>query len=105
MRVTQELLAVHPRHVDVERDDIGAERDDPVARFERITGFADDLQIGRGLEEPAQDLAERARVVDDQDPHDASPCSVAATQPTSKWTTARASSGPVAGASSGGDSV
>ena len=44
--LAQERHAVHVRHLDVERDDIGIERLDALARFKRIGGGADDLDLG-----------------------------------------------------------
>ncbi len=42
----QEADAVHARHLDVERDDVGLEPQDHVAGDERIAGAADDLDVG-----------------------------------------------------------
>ena len=64
----EEVEAGHLRHLDIERDDIGIERLDRIARFERIRGFAHDFDVGRDRERMRDQLPHAARIIDDENP-------------------------------------
>jgi hypothetical protein len=63
----QEAQPIHARHLDVERDDVGAQAQDLLAGDVRIDGGADDLDVGVLAELLAEDLPYQRGVVDDQD--------------------------------------
>jgi len=55
------------RHLDVEREHVGVQRADHVARGERIGRGADDDHVGLLVHDRRDDSANKARIVDDQD--------------------------------------
>ena len=62
-----ELRASHLRHEQVEQDDIGAVLNGKANAEVTITGFSNDLEVGRAFEQGAQATAEEGVVVDEQD--------------------------------------
>ena len=64
----QELDAVHPRHLDVEGQNVGREHLDLVAGDDRVDGGADHFEFGVGRENVGQQLADDRRIIDDQHP-------------------------------------
>ena len=66
-QLAQEAEAVHARHLDVERDDVGLELQDHVPRDVRIGGAADHLDVVVLAQGVAEQLADDRRVVDEED--------------------------------------
>jgi hypothetical protein len=64
----EKLESVHPRHLDVERHDVGIERLDRFARLERIGGLADHLDCGIVGQRGRNQAAHGGRIVDDEHP-------------------------------------
>ena len=56
------------RHLDVERDDVGIERLDRVARLSGSPACADDLDVGIAPQRGRDQAAHGGEVVDDEDP-------------------------------------
>jgi hypothetical protein len=63
----EEGEAVHARHLDVQRDDVGVEFLDLVAGGVGIDGGADDLDFGVSVERIGRHAADHGGVVDDED--------------------------------------
>lgn len=61
--------AAHQRQEHVHRDHVGAQLHHQLDRAPAIAGLAHDLEVGRGGQQLAQDLAEEGRVVDDRHAH------------------------------------
>ena len=61
------LDPVEVRHPDVHEDDVGAQCLGGVDRGEAVGGFADDLEVGLGVEDDAEAGADELLVVGDQD--------------------------------------
>ncbi|MPL90517.1 hypothetical protein SDC9_36569 [bioreactor metagenome] len=59
---------VHPRHLDIERQHIGLQRLDQVARLVGVGGLAHDLEPRIGPQHRPDQAADRRRVVHDQHP-------------------------------------
>ncbi len=59
----EKFQAVHIRHLDVERDDIGIELFDRLARFQRIARLADDVDVRVGTQDGADQSAHRREVM------------------------------------------
>jgi hypothetical protein len=57
--------AVHARHFNVERDDIGMQFQDLVPRHVRVRGRADNFDVGKGSHAAGDDLARQGGVIDD----------------------------------------
>ncbi|PAV70594.1 hypothetical protein WR25_01976 [Diploscapter pachys] len=60
----EEVEAVHPRHLDIERDDVGVERLDHLARGHRPVGGADDLDIRILRQAVRHHRPHRRRIID-----------------------------------------
>ena len=63
----EELDAVHARHLHVERQHVGIERLDLLARDDRVGRGAHDLEVGVARQDAGQHLAHECRIVDDED--------------------------------------
>ena len=55
---------VHDGHPDVHQDDVGLGAEDEVDGFDTVCGAADDVDVGRRLEEDAESGAQQGLVVD-----------------------------------------
>ena len=62
----EEFEAVHVRHLDVERDDVGIERLDRVARLAGVAGLADDLDVRIDAAGSPDQAAHGGGIVDDE---------------------------------------
>jgi hypothetical protein len=69
----QRLQAVDPRHLHVQRDDRGAQREHLLQPVLAVDRGADHLDVGRVPQHPREGLAHERRVVDHQDPDHGSP--------------------------------
>ena len=58
--------AIHVRHLDVERDDVGFEIDDLFECFDAVARGGD-LEVGFGLEDPAEESSRQCGVVHDEE--------------------------------------
>ena len=65
-QLLQERQPVHARHLDVQRQHVGLERQNLVARHVRIGRRADHFQVRLSRQGFRQDLADDGRIVDDQ---------------------------------------
>ncbi len=65
----EEGQAVHPRHLDVERHDVGIELADHRPRLDRGGGGADHLDLRIAAQQRGDDAAHRRRIVDDEGAH------------------------------------
>ena len=84
---TQEREAVHARHLEVERDQVGLQLEGPAQRLLAVAGDADHFDERRGLEHPGDRLAREGGVVDDEDT-DARETVHRSRSPRSKWSIA-----------------
>ena len=67
-QLPQELDAVHARHLDIEHHDVGHERENRVARLERVACRLDLAACGKErMELPLEHRAEEQRIIDEQD--------------------------------------
>ena len=62
----EEGQTIHPRHLDVEGDDVGYLLFDALDRRVGIGRHAHDFNLGVRLQDYFQDLADRRRIIDDQ---------------------------------------
>ena len=60
------VKAIHLRHVHVERDDVGLEGDELVECLDAVSRRGD-LEVGFGLEDPAEESARQCGVVHDKE--------------------------------------
>jgi len=92
--LAQEGQAVHPRHFDVEDDDVRPVLDDQIASFERIVGPADHTDVLGSGQYPGEDGPDQCRVIHDEY-LDGAATSHGATDPRSRRTapTSRAAGG------------
>ncbi len=64
---SRRLDPVEVRHADVHQDDVGLERLDGFDRGESVGGFADDFEVGLGVEDDPEAGPHEFLVVGDQD--------------------------------------
>ena len=60
----QEIEAVHARHLDVERDHVGREFADHLARDQRVAGRADAFHVALAVDDFGEQAAHQRRIVD-----------------------------------------
>jgi hypothetical protein len=61
------LHAVHPGHAHVHQDDVGLQALDDLEGLVAVTGLADELEVGLGLEDHPEAHAQQLLVVDEHD--------------------------------------